>query len=108
MSIPQQRFRPINWLRSGLRRITCLTLCCLGASVTFAQSSGGTFTITKQVSAGGGGQMQGASYAAVVTIGQAAAGVQSGGTFQLIGGFHAPAAALPPAPDAVFKDGFEL
>jgi hypothetical protein len=107
MSIPQQRSRPINPLRSVLRRITCITLCCLSTSVAFAQSSGGTFTITKQVIASGG-EVQGAPYAAVVTMGQAVAGMQSGGTFQLIGGFHAPAVAPPPTDDAVFKDSFEL
>jgi hypothetical protein len=105
VSILHQRFSP---LRLCLRRITCFALCCLGTSAAFAQSSGGAFTITKQVIAGGGGEVQGAPYTAVVTIGQALAGTQSGGTFQLIGGFHAPAVALPPTDDAVFKDSFEL
>jgi hypothetical protein len=90
--------------RGGIVGFT-LYLLCITCAV--AQSSGGTFTLTRQSIAGGGNRVQGAPYDAIVTIGQAAAGAQSGGTFQLIGGFHVPA-AVTPAPDAVFKDDFEL
>jgi hypothetical protein len=80
-------------------------LLCITCAV--AQSSGGAFAITRQSVAGGGGRIQGAAYVAVVTTGQAAAATQSGGGFRLSGGFHTPAVIVA-APDAVFKDDFEL
>lgn len=71
----------------------------------FADSSGGTYILTKQSIAGGGGTVAAAPYVAVVTLGQAAAGSASGGSFQLIGGFHP--APEPAVAELLFKDGFE-
>ena len=108
MTTPFDGYRPTHSLRTRtLRGSVALALYVLCVTCAFAQSSGGTFSITKQSIAGGGGTTQAPPYAAVVSIGQAAAGAQSGGTFRLIGGFHAPAVSAP-APDAVFKDDFEL
>jgi len=75
-------------------------------STAVADSSGGTYTLTKQSIAGGGGAVAGApNFTAVVTLGQAAAGAASGGSFQLISGFHP--ASEPTVVDALFQNGFE-
>ncbi len=72
----------------------------------YADSSGGTYTLTKQSIAGGGGAVAGApNFTAVVTVGQAAAGAASGGSFQLISGFHP--APEPAVIDVLFQNGFE-
>lgn len=106
MTIPHRSSWPIHPPRTILRRIASLALCCLGIGTASAQSSGGAFVITKQVISSGSGQVRGAPFKAEVTLAQSAPGVQSGGTFQLVGGFHTPVAAAA-APDAVFKDSFE-
>jgi hypothetical protein len=70
-----------------------------------ADSSGGPYTLTKQSIAGGGGAVANEGYTAVATTGQSAAGGASGGSFQLISGFHP--APEPAVPDALFQNGFE-
>ncbi len=67
--------------------ILALTVCA------WAQS-GGTFTITKSVTAGGGGQSTGGTFIVDGTIGQSLAGTNStGGVFSVDSGFWADAAA---------------
>lgn len=62
-------------------------------SFAWAQS-GGSFTITKSVIAGGGGNSTGSTFVLDGTAGQSTAGTTSaGGTFQLSGGFWGGAAA---------------
>lgn len=75
------------FLFSGL---ICLLLMY---SITVAQS-GGSFTITKSVIAGGGGNSTGGTFVVDGTVGQSAAGTtSSGGTFQVTGGFWGGTAA---------------
>ena len=73
---------------------------CLSTGV-LAQS-GGAFTITKSVIAGGGGQnATGGTFSLDGTIGQAVAGTSSsGGTYSLRGGFWTPQAFTPTAASA--------
>jgi len=78
-----------------------LATACVGTAV--AQSTGGDFTITRQVVAGGGSAASGDGLTAVVTAGQPSVDVATGGPFAVRGGFHAPAEIT----DAVFSDGFE-
>src|SRR5688500_19666884 len=62
---------------------SCLLSFCLCLQ-TFAQS-GGQFTITKSVIAGGGGRASGGTFTVDGTIGQPVAGTNStGGTFSLV------------------------
>jgi len=70
-----------------------------------AQSSGGTYRITREVIAAGGVRASGGSYDAITTSGQAASGVQSGGAYVLRGGFHVPAATALGG-GRIFADGF--
>ncbi len=66
--------------------LTVITIVAM-AICTWAQS-GGTFTITKSVTAGGGGQSSGGTFVVDGTIGQALAGTTSGGgTFTVESGF---------------------
>ena len=59
----------------------------LFSSISFGQS-GGNYTITKSVIAGGGGHATGGTFTMDATIGQALAGGPStGSTFNLISGF---------------------
>lgn len=83
----------------------CLFLLCLVPGLSQAQSSGGTYVLRKHAIAGGGGQASGGSYQLVSTTGQSNASVASGGSYRLVGGFHQPAAAVPP--QVVFANGFE-
>nr|WP_044199573.1 hypothetical protein [Oscillochloris trichoides] len=57
----------------------------------FAASAGGTFSLARWSSDGGGGSSTGGQYTLVGTIGQpdASTGVSSGGNFQVLGGFWA-------------------
>lgn len=65
----------------------------VACSVAGAQS-GGNFTITKSVIAGGGGNSTGGTFVVDGTIGQAVAGTTStGSTFEVSGGFWGGAAA---------------
>lgn len=72
--------------------VAILNVFVFGAFV-FAQS-GGSFTITKSVIAGGGGTSSGGTFTLDGTIGQSAAGTTStGGDFSLTGGFWGGVAA---------------
>lgn len=69
------------------------------------QSSGGEFTVTKSVIAGGGGSQSGGEFAVTGVTGQAAVGQSEGGEFSLKGGFFA--SDVQPVGGAIFLDGFE-
>jgi hypothetical protein len=65
-----------------------LFLCVLVFSSNAIAQSGGTFTITKSVIAGGGGHSTGGTFTLDGTIGQAVAGTTStGAPFTMISGF---------------------
>ena len=65
-------------------------------------SSGGSFTLEKQVVAGGGSQMQQASINQSATAGQTVAGYKSsGGNFSLYSGFWTPESFAPTAANVV-------
>ncbi|HRQ65842.1 MAG TPA: hypothetical protein PKZ76_13440 [Xanthomonadaceae bacterium] len=89
-----------------MKMCLCLVTALLAAPGLPAQSSGGDFAITRQAIAGGGGESVGGAFAAGVTLGQYTVETQSGGSFDLRGGFHQPGPPLIP-PDPVFSDGFE-
>jgi hypothetical protein len=70
------------------------TLGILLMSTIGGAQSGGSFTITKSVIAGGGGNSTGGTFVVDGTAGQSAAGTTStGGTFQVTGGFWGGSAA---------------
>ena len=82
-----------------LFRLTLAT-ACVGSAL--AQSSGGDFTITRQVVAGGGSAASGDGFTAVATPGQLSVDPATGGRFVVRSGFHVPADV-----DSLFSDGFE-
>ena len=87
------------------RRISTLVWISLAAAcagTALAQSSGGDFTITRQVVSGGGSAASGDGLTVVATAGQASVGLATGDPFAVRGGFHVPAEI-----DALFSDGFE-
>jgi hypothetical protein len=66
------------------------------------QASGGSFTLEKQVVAGGGNQMQQSSIKQSGTAGQSVAGYKSsGGSFSLYSGFWTPETFAPTAANVV-------
>jgi len=79
----------------------------LGSTVVLAQSSGGSYAITKSTIDNGGGASVSGPYALTGTIGQADASLQSdsGGQYVVAGGFWAGVAGL--ISDLIFKNGFE-
>lgn len=77
------------------------------AGISFAQSSGGPFTLTVQRIASGGGRSAAGPYVLEGTIGQHEAGpVLAGGAFEHSGGYHRRSGAVAPG-NAIFADGFE-
>ena len=79
----------------------------LSASATWAQSSGGPYTLRKVVIASGA-QSNGATYSTVLTAAQPLAGTSNGGPYQLRAGVHLLRASGGNAGgDRVFCDGFE-
>ena len=92
------------------RRCVLVLACCVGtlmlASIALAQSTGGPYTMNPQSIDNGGGRSTGGIYALEGTIGQHdASNVQSGGSFELTGGFQRRGAAA--SGDAIFSNGFE-
>ena len=76
-----------------LSPVSCLLSLFLCVSAVFSQS-GGAFTITKSVIAGGGGRASGGTFTVDGTIGQSLAGTSStGGAFTIISGFWGGAAS---------------
>jgi hypothetical protein len=77
---------------------TSLCLC-----ISSVAQSGGQFTVTKSVIAGGGGRVSGGTFTLDGTIGQPVAGTQStGANFSLIAGFWGGGGPAAPAIDAPF------
>ncbi|MEM9529952.1 MAG: hypothetical protein AAGA23_03475 [Pseudomonadota bacterium] len=87
----------------------CVTAILIAAAVAgpgaAQQSSGGEFTITRSVIAGGGGNQSGGEFAVTGVTGQAAVGQSEGGEFSLKGGFFA--SDVQPLSGEIFLDGFE-
>lgn len=82
-----------------------LIACFAGAA---AQSTGGTYTMRKQVIANGGNRASAVPYVATVTIAEPiASAAQAGGTYRLSGGFHGPRGPSAPPLERIFCDGFE-
>lgn len=81
------------------------TLITLISVISFAQSSGGDFTITKSTIDSGGGTSSNGEFSITGTIGQFDANrqISTGGGFTLSGGFWAIAVMN----DAIFKNSFE-
>ena len=90
-----------NWNKA----LWLAALSVAAASPGSAQQSGGEFTITKSVIAGGGGSQSGGEFTVTGVTGQAAVGQSEGGEFSLKGGFFA--SDVQPAGSAIFLDGFE-
>ena len=65
----------------------CLVIVMMELSSPITAQSGGTFSITKSVIAGGGGRVAGGTFTVDGTIGQSVAGTTSaGGAFSLKSG----------------------
>jgi hypothetical protein len=86
-----------------MRRILLIALLFGASTGLLAQSSGGPYTMRKEVIAGGGNRATAGAYAATVTAAQPAAHVQSGAHYRLTGGFHGPQGD----PSRIFCNGFE-
>jgi hypothetical protein len=84
------------------RRYGRVLLILLLPAIAVAQSSGGPYTMRKQVIAGGA-KAQGGVYAMTGTAHQPIAFAQAAGPYRLTGGFHGSNASA----DRVFCDGFE-
>ncbi len=66
-----------------------LLLLLLAPVLGLAQSTGGPYVMKKDVIAAGGQLATGPGTVLVGTVGQSAAGLATGGTYALTGGFHA-------------------
>lgn len=86
-----------------MRRVFLVGLLLAISTCPLAQSSGGPYTMRKEVVAGGGNRAAAGPYAATVTAAQPGAHLQSGGAYRLTGGFHGPQGN----PGRIFCDGFE-
>lgn len=86
-----------------MRRALLIGLLLGASGGLLAQSSGGPYTMRKEVVAGGGARSTGAAYVATVTAAEPGAHVQTGGSYRLTGGFHGPQGDS----GRIFCDGFE-
>lgn len=73
-----------------MRRALLIGLLLGASSGLLAQSSGGPYTMRKEVVAGGGVRASGVGYVVTGTAAQPGAHVQTGGSYRLTGGFHGP------------------
>jgi len=64
------------------------------------------FNISSYTIDAGGGDSAAGAFEVTGTAGQPDAGVMTGGSFELSGGFW-PQATVPPLPDSLFSDSFE-
>ena len=97
--------RPVFLMRTKILIFAgCLLL---GSTIALAQSSGGSYAITKSTIDNGGGASSGGPYSLTGTVGQPDASLQvaSGGQYAAAGGFWAN--ALSSISDLMFKNGFE-
>ena len=89
-------------------RPALLLLLIAAVAAAGAQSTGGTYTMRKQVIASGGNRASAGPYVATVTIAEpTASAAQLGATYRLTGGFHGPRGSSAPLPERIFCDGFE-
>ena len=87
-------------------RLIVLAGLLLLLGVAAAQSSGGIYSVRKQVVSSGGQRVSSGTTTVTASIAQAAVDVQAGGVYRVAGGFlSAPAPAS--AGDPVFRNGFE-
>ncbi len=89
-------------------KLLALGALCLAATMAFAQSQGGPYTLTRSTIDGGGGTSSGGEFTLTGTIAQPDASTvpATGGQFSLVGGFWA-GGDIPPRMDMLFRDGFE-
>lgn len=78
-------------------KISSALLVITGCCGLVSSQSGGTFTITQSVIAGGGGQSTGGAFTATGTAGQGTTDSSTGGAFTLKSGFWNAAALAPTA-----------
>jgi hypothetical protein len=98
---PARQRRPaVRKCRSYALAALCL---CAVASLYAGVPAGGSYSLRKQVIAGGGAASSGGSYSLAGTVGQSVTGPTGSGASQLQQGFHAGVAG----PDELFNDGFE-
>ncbi len=76
---------------------------CAAASLYAGVPAGGSYSLSKEVVAGGGAASSGGSYRLLGTIGQSVTGPTASGATGLQQGFHAGQAG----PDELFNNGFE-
>jgi hypothetical protein len=96
----RQRRSAVRKRRAYALAALCL---CAAASLYASDPRGGSYSLRKQVIAGGGAASNGGSYSLVGTIGQSVTGPTGSGASQLQQGFHAGVARA----DELFNDGFE-
>ena len=91
--------------RGRIRSARLFAAMCLGmvASLSATPPSGGSYSLPRQVIAGGGAAASWGSYSLVGTVGQSVTGPTGASTTLLQQGFHAPQAG----PDELFNNGFE-
>lgn len=97
-----------GWQSASLRtqQRILLTLVLAAPLMLMAQSSGGSYALTRQLIASGGSRAVNGGAILTGSIGQSATAVATGGSFELSGGFHVRASG-DPLPDALFRNGFE-
>ena len=89
-------------------RPALLLLLIAAVTTVGAQSTGGTYTMRKQIIASGGNRASAGPYVATGTIAEPiASAAQLGATYRLTGGFHGPRASSAPLPERIFCGGFE-
>lgn len=91
-----------------LRVRPVLAACALAASLLvahglYAQSTGGPYTMRKQV-IGAGETSTAGTYRLTGTVGEPGAELSNSARFRLTGGFHGPTG---PAAESIFCNGFE-
>lgn len=89
-----------------MRALAAIVALLIAPTTVGQVSSGGTYQLNKQVIAGGGSIASGGSFVLIGTVGQSAAGPINGGSYILQQGFHS-STSTGPAPDPIFKNGFE-
>jgi hypothetical protein len=81
-------------------------LAFVSIATLHAQSSGGQYTISASVIAGGGNPISGDSYQITSTLGQPATAILSGSSYVIVDGFWAPVGGVATG-DVIFANGFD-
>lgn len=92
-----------GWRKASVLAAATLIAATSGGGI-WAQTSGGAYSIPRQVLAAGVDGTQGATYVLAGTLGQASAGAAVVNDFELNGGYRR---SLAEAADPVFANGFE-